>query len=340
MRNSSAIFELNFAGLFNFGEFAASNLRLFRASAPALTPVQSYGLGLPSLYIQGFGNPVSQIKNQPIAFFAQDSWRILPRLTINYGIRYDIEFTQTIAPVGIRDPLSGINLSANDILAAQDVIGVQQGFPRDTNNWAPRFGFAYDIFGNGKTVLRGSIGLYYDHPLLAVAFNSDIADAAQQQQSVLTAGSPIADITFECRASFSRNGLRSGRLVPTICGPAVTPGVAPTAQYQFGRQRFNDQTFTGFGAVLPFTLPVSKDFKYANATQANLAVERQITRDMSVAVSYLYVGARNLPHPTDLNTPNTALQIQNFQRFFGGRLADQHTASGCFFDCDNCTGND
>ena len=39
-------------------------------------------------------------------------------------------------------------------------------------------------------LLRGDIGLYYDHPLLAIAFNSDIADAAQQQQAVLTAGSP------------------------------------------------------------------------------------------------------------------------------------------------------
>ena len=109
------------------------------------------------------------------------------RLTINYGVRYDFEFTETIAPVGFNDPLSGINLSAANILAAQDALGVQQGFPRDKNNFAPRFGFAYDIFGDGKTVIRGALGLFYDHPLLAAAFNSDIADAAQQQQAVLTA---------------------------------------------------------------------------------------------------------------------------------------------------------
>ena len=101
-----------------------------------------------------------------------------------------------------RDPLSGINLSAADILAAQDVLNVQQGIPHDTNNWAPRFGFSYDIFGNAKTVLRGSIGLFYDHPLLAVAFNSDIADAAQQQQSVLTAGSPAPTGLFNAAQVF------------------------------------------------------------------------------------------------------------------------------------------
>ena len=321
---SKAHFELNFAGLFNFGEFAFTNLAAFPTvggvQPGSLTPVQSYGLGLPSIYIQGFGNPDSQIKNIPLAFFGQDSWRVTSRLTLNYGVRYDVELTDTIAPVAFRDPLSGINLSAADILAAQDVLGVQQGFPRDTNNFAPRLGFAWDMFGNGTTVMRGSIGLYYDHPLLAVAFNSDIADAVQQQQSVLTAGSPAPTALFNAAQVFQGTVCGVSGSVPTICGPVVTPGVAASAQYQFGRQRFNDQTFTGFGAVLPFTLPVAKDFQYASATQANFSIERQLTKNMSLSASYIFVGAHHLPHPTDLNTPNTTLQIQNFQRFFGGAL--------------------
>lgn len=317
VRIPSAVFELNFAGLFNFGDFTASNLG-FPATAPAFTPIQSYGLGLPSIYIQGFGNPVSQIKNTPIAFFAQDSWRATRKLTFNYGIRYDVEFTQTIAPVDFRDPLSGINLTAADILAAQDAIGVQQGIPRDNNNFAPRFGFAYDIFGNGKTVVRGALGLFYDHPLLAVAFNSDIADAAQQQQSVLTAGSPSPTALLNAAQVFQGTVCVPGSTSNPLCAPGVvTPGVAASAQYQFGRQRFNDQTFSGFGAVLPFTLPISQDFEYAYATQANVAVETQLTKNMALSVSYIFVGAHHLPRPTDLNTPNTALQIQNFQRFAG-----------------------
>ncbi len=329
VRIPSALFELNFAGLFNFGDFAASNLG-FPTSAPAFTPVQSYGLGLPSLYVQGFGNPISKIKNTPIAFFAQDSWRVHKRLTLNYGLRYDLELTETIAPVPFTDPLTGINLAATDILAAQDALGVQQGIPRDTNNYAPRFGFAYDVFGNGKTVVRGALGLFYDHPLLAVAFNSDIADAAQQQQAVLTAGSPLPrDTTTGAPTLLNAALVFQG----TVCGAQgsnaalcaafanpVTPGVASTAQYQFGRQRFNDQTFSGFGPVLPFTLPISKDFQYASATQANIGFETALTKDLALSMQYIFVGAHHLPHPTDLNTPNTALQIQNFQRFFGGAL--------------------
>ena len=333
----NARFELNFAGLFNFGPFAAANLGLPASvtlpsgvlATPDLTPVQAYGLGLPSTYIQGFGNPFSKIKNKPIAFFAQDSWKATRRLTINYGVRYDVEFTQTIAPVGVRDPLSGINLSATDILAAQDAVGVQQGFPRDKNNFAPRFGFAYDIGGNSKTVIRGALGLFYDHPLLAAAFNSDIADAAQQQQSVLTAGSPSPTALLNAAQVFQGTVCNAAGGNPLCPAGLITPGVAPTAQYQFGRQRFNDQTFSGFGTVLPFTLPVTKDFKYASATQANLTFEREIFSNTSFKASYIFVGAHNLPHPTDLNAPNTALQIQNFQRF-AGRLPTTQTEAVAF----------
>jgi len=46
-------------------------------------------------------------------------------------------------------------------------------------------------------------------------------------------------------------------------------------------------------------------------------VERQLTSDMALSVGYIFVGAKHLPHPTDLNTPNTALQIENFRRFAG-----------------------
>ncbi|MGB5012997.1 MAG: carboxypeptidase regulatory-like domain-containing protein [Pyrinomonadaceae bacterium] len=325
-----AHFELNFAGLYNFGNFAASNLNAGFAGLPDFTPVQSYGLGLPSTYIQGFGNPDSVIKNKPLAFFVQDTWRVDDRLTLNYGMRYDIEFTETIAPVGFRDPLTGINLASSDILAAQNAVGVQQGFPRDTNNWAPRFGFAYDWAGDGKTVTRGSIGLYYDHPLLTAAFNSDIADASQQQQAVLTAGSPAPTSLFNAAQVFHGTVCGAQGSSAAICGAVITPGVAASSQYQFGRQRFNDQTFTGFGAVLPFTLPIAANFEYASAIQANLSIERQLNRDTSISATYIYVDAKNLPHPTDLNTPNSALQIQNFQRFFGGALPTTTQAAVAF----------
>ncbi|MFN2517020.1 MAG: carboxypeptidase regulatory-like domain-containing protein [Pyrinomonadaceae bacterium] len=315
VRIPEATFELNFAGLFNFGGLGASSLG-FPASAPDFTPVQQYGLGLPTNFVQGFGNPVSRIGNKPLAWYAQDSWKARPNLTLNYGLRYDIELTQKVPTVGFRDPLSGINLSPADLLAAQDAMNVQQGFPRDKNNWAPRVAVAWDVRNDAKTVIRAAAGIFYDHPLLAIAFNSDIADAAQQQQAILTPqGGP------DPRSLLNATQVFQGTVV--ICnfpgavpGVNCTPGAASTAQYQVGRQRFNDQTFPGFGPVLPFTLHVTKNFEYAYANQANFTVEQQLTKNMSLTGSYLFVGAHHLPHPVDINAPRTDLQIANFVRCF------------------------
>ncbi len=318
VRIPKAVFELNFAGLFNFGGLSAGTLNsAFTAlGAPDFTPVQQYGLGFPGSYIQGFGDPVSRISNKPLAWFAQDSWKIRQNLTLNYGVRYDVELTEQIQPTPFRDPLSGITLSASDIEAAQNVLNVQQGFPRDRNNFAPRLAVAWDPWNDNKTVLRAAIGLFYDHPLLAVAFNSDIADAAQQQQSTLLPGSPAQNSLLNAVQVFQGTVCVPGAGTPGICPAGVfTPGVAPGTQYQFGRQRFNDQTFPGFGQLLPFTLPVARDFVYAYATQGNFTIERQLTKNMSLSASYLFVGAHHLPMPRDVNEVRQDLLVQNFQRF-------------------------
>jgi hypothetical protein len=315
----SAIFELNFAGLFNFGGLSATTLAPFPTlpgvgAAPDFTPVQQYGLGFPGSFIQGYGNPISKISNKPIAFFAQDSWKLRQNLTVNYGVRYDYELTEQLAPVPFRDPLSGITLAASDILAAQEVLHVQQGFPRDKNNFAPRLAVAWDPHNNGKTVIRAAFGLFYDHPLLAAAFNSDIADAAQQQQSTLISGSPTPTALLNAVQVFQGTVVVCN-FAGAIPGVNCTPGVASSAQYQSGRQRFNDQTFPGFGSLLPFTLPISKDFEYASANQGNLTIERQLTKNMSISASYLFVGAHHLPLPIDVNVVNQPLFVENFRRF-------------------------
>jgi len=332
IRIPQAIFELNFAGLFNFGGLGGCTLvpqlcaipvpgqppGTFLPPPPDLTPVQQYGLGFPANYIQGFGNPISSIGNKPLAFFVQDSWKIRPNLTLNYGVRYDYEITDQLAAQAFRDPLSGINLSAADVVAAQNALGVQQGFPRDKNNWAPRLAVAWDPQNNGKTVIRAAFGLFYDHPLLAIGFNSDIADAVQQQQGILTPGSPLQTLLLNAVQVFQGTVCVPGGAVTPICPQGVvTPGVAAGTQYQLGRQRFNDQTFPGFGPVLPFTLPVQQNFEYAYANQGNFTIERELTKDMTLSGSYIFVGAHHLPHPLDINAPRTELQIQNFFRFAG-----------------------
>ncbi|HKG13105.1 MAG TPA: TonB-dependent receptor, partial [Pyrinomonadaceae bacterium] len=328
----SAIFELNFAGLFNFGGLAAQTFG-FPGAPPAFTPVQQYGLGFPGNFVQGFGNPVSKLNNRPLSLFAQDSWKIRQNLTLNYGVRYDYEITKQIPPTDFRDPLSGIAVPAAQTQQFYDAFGIQQGFPRDKNNYAPRIGVAWDIQNNGNTVLRAAYGIFYDHPLLAIGFNSDIADNVQQQQFISLPGQPGFINTTTGRPEllnavqiFQGTVCSQASLSP-LCQQAIaagiipanfqTPGVAASAQYQFGRQRFNDQTFPGFGPFLPFSLPVASNFEYAYANQANVTLERKITGNMSFQASWLFTGAHHLPHPTNLNGPNNALLVQNYVRCFG-----------------------
>ncbi|HEX8146105.1 MAG TPA: TonB-dependent receptor [Pyrinomonadaceae bacterium] len=339
----SALFELNFAGLFNFGGLSATTLNAAfpggdcpnttqTGCAPAFEPVQQYGLGFPGNFVQGFGNPNSNLKNRPFAVFAQDSWKVNRKVTLNYGVRYDYELTDQLAVQDFVDPLSGVAVPATGTQAFYDAFRVQQGFPRDKNNFAPRVGVAWDVRGNGSTVLRAAYGLFYDHPLLAIGFNSDIADNVQQQQFVSLPGQPGFINTGTGRPEllnavqiFQGTVCTQANLSP-VCQQAIaagaipanfqTPGVAASAQYQFGRQRFNDQTFPGFGPFLPFSLPVSTDFEFAYANQANATVEHKLTENMSFSASWLFTGAHHLPHPTNLNGPNNALLIQNYVRCF------------------------
>ncbi|HEY8204436.1 MAG TPA: carboxypeptidase-like regulatory domain-containing protein [Pyrinomonadaceae bacterium] len=312
-----AKFELNFPALFNFGQQAGGSLVTVGGvpcdsptialadRCPPITPIQAYGLGFPSVFIQGFGNPISGVKNRPIAFFGQDTWKIHKNLVINYGLRYDLELTDTFAPVGFRDPLTGITLTPQDIQTAQDALNVQQGFPRDKNNWAPRLGFAWDVKGNTKTVIRGAFGLFYDHPLLAVAFNSDIGDGSQQQQStLLPIGGPSPTGLFNAFQVFHGTAI-----------PGLTPGLAASAHYLNGFQRFDPSLFTGFGPILPFTLHVNKDFEYPYATQGNFTIEHQFGKNTLFTASYITVNARHLGHPQDVNIVQSDLLVNNFRRF-------------------------
>lgn len=89
-------------------------------------------------FTQTFGNSVVSLGNPNAGFFVQDEWKVNSRLTLNLGVRYDLQFLKSIAT--------------------------------DTNNVSPRAGFAWSPFASRRTVVRGSFGLYYDRvPLRALA---------------------------------------------------------------------------------------------------------------------------------------------------------------------------
>ena len=91
-------------------------------------------------------------------FFAQDDWKITQRLTLNLGLRYEY--------LGVLQEKEGrlSNFLFDRGLVRVGDAGLPNLWKPDYNNFAPRFGFAYDVFGKGKTIVRGAVGMYYDTP--------------------------------------------------------------------------------------------------------------------------------------------------------------------------------
>lgn len=311
------IFQLDFGGDVNFGPISLG------AGTPNTTGLQSYGLGIPISYIQGIGSSNEPFDNLPFGFFWQDNWRVTRRLAFNYGVRYDVEITPLFAP------LAGING------AAEKALGVIEGIPRDYNNVAPRFGLAWDPAGNGKTVIRAGYGIFYDHPLLATAFDSATADGGRSTQLLSTGGRASAcgllppPAPAVCGNGLDSPGNLNGSSIfqGTLNANSIYPAFPSTLTlgYVPGEQRFDpfaagslfaNQNYLGAQfplPILPFTLPIGRNFVYGYAHQANLTVERQIGGSWKFSLGYQWTRGLHLNRPQDVNSTDPQLLDQNAQ---------------------------
>jgi len=301
----SQIFTLNYGGVYNFGSLNATSLGFPAAVGPLPVPgfnaVQAYGLGLPTIFFQGIGQSHRPFDNKTLGVFVQDTWKINRHLTLNYGARYDIEWLPTFPPSGNFNP------------AAERAFGVQEGIPVDSNNVAPRIGLAWDPWANGKTVIRAGYGFFYDHPALALAFLSTAEDGSLSALLESAGGTPGP-------ANFNASSIFQGILGAPFTS-CVT--VVPTPCYLPNEQRFNafqpnsiftNQNFMAAGfplPLLPFTIPIKKNFQYALAQQANLTIEREIAKDWKISAGYNFTHGTHLDRAININTTNPALLISN-----------------------------
>ena len=323
-----ATFTVNYGGLYDFGATNAATLGFTNPcpapiatlcpTFPAFTPVQSYGLGFPNELVQGYGNPKDSFSNKPLGAFWQDSWRVNPNVTLNYGVRYDVEFPPHLSPL---NPLAQ---------TAYNELGLQKGIQTDTNNVQPRLGVAWDPKGDGKTVVRASYGIFYDHPLLALYFLGDASDASQSGQLVFGPGSP-------CSNAPGSAGPGSLNAVNTFQGTLGVPTCLPTVPgYNAGQQRFNTTPFTPAQAsnpqfpglfvnqnylnpasffplaFQPFGYPQANNFVYAYAQQANFSIERDLGGGFALNLAYNFNGGRHLNRPINANTTRGDLAMNNY----------------------------
>lgn len=119
------------------------------------SPLEDFFAGTPFKSSVEVGNPSLQLHNWAYSLFAQDDWRVTKNLTINLGVRYEYSSVPQEAHnlLGNFDPSVGLVQVGHQISSL---------YNPDHTNFGPRFGFAWDILGNNRTVLRGGGGLIYE----------------------------------------------------------------------------------------------------------------------------------------------------------------------------------
>ncbi|HET9742562.1 MAG TPA: TonB-dependent receptor [Terriglobales bacterium] len=280
LRGNKTTSDTFFAGRFEFLQLpggllspclqipALCGLPLTTPSAP-ISNLQAWSLGLPAFYEQGFGDPTYS-ENRPLtAAYWQDSWQMRSNFTLNYGLRYEVDSQY--------GPLN-----------------------TDKNNFAPRVSFAWDPFGQHKTVVRGGYGIFYS-PVYAQISNvvktlgnvNGTRQIANTLVSILgVPGAPALNSAAIYQTLFAEGKILCGT-PPAGANACITPADLQ----QFGL------TVANTGPLPPGTVLFAgqPDYQNPSSQQASLGVEQEIGEGFTVSANYIYVHTQHLPWAVDTN---------------------------------------
>jgi hypothetical protein len=247
-----------------------------------------YLLGYASRSQRQVGSTRVDMRATLFAGFFQDDWRVSRKLTLNAGLRYELN-----TPLGDK---YGRNANVDFIYGSGRAAVVLPGdtgpvtghyydnatYLGDYNNWGPRFGFAYRPFVNGKTVVRGGYGLFYSLSV-GQTFTFQAQNPPRIVNDVFTAQFPVPALTFE-------NGFELDRLAPS--------GIVSVRAMEYNRRD-------------PYI------------QQWDFTLQRQLANDLAVEAAYVGTKGTKLPRSDIINSPPPgpgAIQprrpFQGFATFF------------------------
>jgi hypothetical protein len=277
------------------GQVMYGNVDYFRATEGRgrvdFGDLTDFVAGTPDRWERLYGNPQRNVSMKSFGLFIQDGYRVRPRLTLNLGLRYGVTF-----PIkDSRDLLANYvptlsNGQPGGIVQVGD--GISSPYPTRYNNVSPRLGFAYDVFGTGKTVLRGGGGIIFVQPSIR---------------------------TF----MFSGGGLN---LNPTTAALGVTPGNGSIDSFLVSSHDLSQINWgMGPGPVFPSSstetclssqcnvFATTQNFKTPYVENWNLNIQQAFSPTALLQVAYVGNHGVDLYSVVDINqvNPNSPLENPN-----------------------------
>jgi hypothetical protein len=321
-------------GRFVFGTLPGP--ALLSPQLASLSSLQSASFGVPQVYQQGFGNPDYPAYTRPLTgLYLQDSWKVTPSFTLNYGLRYDID---------------------------------SQYQPLNTyfKDFGPRVSFAWDPFKDHKTVVRAGYGLFYG-PVDAQIPGVDLSlGVLNKNRSTVENQHNTSQVPDQVNNAINTCGLGFPSPAPPIFGPATPVGNNPCTRFisinvdtlnpvpGIPQIKTTDAVFQGLFAqgliqcttalpgnqacitpadVAPFGIiaansgrlsPISvlfsnpPNYRPPVSQQASLGIERQISPSFTFGVSGIYSHTTHLPIALDTNlmpTPMSTITLAGGKSF-------------------------
>lgn len=275
-------------GSFDFGSF-------FTNTGNALADFVG---GYTDNYFQ-FSNAAYGIRSHQLYFFGQDQWKVTKNLSLDYGLRYEYNSPQEDPHNEIIGWFPGQQSSKFPASPPSFLYPGDPGTPNpglvytDRNNFAPRFGFAWDMLGNSKLVMRGGFGIFYD-----------MEDGALNLQF---GGQPPFGYVANNFPCFTTAAIgTAGCLVPVngsySADPFQTASTGFSDPFPFAAGGHFGQFFT---PAIPFAFVTTPHFRTPYAENFNYGFQYQLTRDTVVEAVYVGSLSRKAIASNNLNNPVT-----------------------------------
>lgn len=233
---------------------------------------------------RSFGSTRRHLYQQSAGFYFQDAWKVTPRLTLNYGLRYDLS-----GAIGEKNNL------ASNFIPGRGLVQVGHGidalYNKDPYDIGPRFGFAYDLHGDGKSILSGGYAMSYD---------------------MYSFASFAAPYTFAGARTGAFTNPDLGDFAVSLNGNASVSALDPSAacfdpaNMSAGGDYicFNNQPVFGnnpTGSAPYDAFAINRDLRVPRVNSYNLALQSELFRNTVLTVSYVGSSASNLVFAYDQN---------------------------------------